>query len=101
MPGTSLRAPQQHYTPDAFAGTVLTAETFRKRFAEMRELVATDDSDQVVGTIAYKSENSEGHIRGMAVKPQWHGCGISTRLLDDVESGLRELHCSAVTLDKR
>jgi len=46
---------------------VLTREALRVRVKEMRVLVATDDSGQVVGTAAYKAENREGHVRGMAV----------------------------------
>jgi ribosomal protein S18 acetylase RimI-like enzyme len=53
----------------------------------------------VLGTVAYKAENGEGHIRGMAVLPRWHGSGIASRLLDTVERDLRELHCRAITLD--
>lgn len=87
------------YTPEGFADTVLTPEAFRKRFIEMRVLVATDDSGCVLGTIAYKAENGEGHIRGMAVNPQWHGSEIARRLLDQVESDLHDLQCSAITLD--
>jgi len=87
------------YTPEGFVDTVLTPEAFRKRFIDMRVLVATDNSGSVVGTIAYKAENDEGHIRGMAVKPQWHGSGIAKRLLDQVECDLRELRCNAITLD--
>lgn len=87
------------YAGEGFADTVLTPEAFRKRFIEMRVLVATDDSGGVLGTIAYNAENSEGHIRGMAVKPQWQGLGIARGLLDQVEPDLRELRCSGITLD--
>ena len=39
---------------------MLTREALRVRVKEMRVLVATDDSGQVVGTAAYKAENREG-----------------------------------------
>jgi ribosomal protein S18 acetylase RimI-like enzyme len=61
--------------------------------------VATDNSRLVIGTVAYKAENGEGHIRGVAVRPEWHGSGIARMLLDQVESDLRELHCRVITLD--
>jgi ribosomal protein S18 acetylase RimI-like enzyme len=35
----------------------------------------------------------------MAVRPAWEGFGVAERLLNQVESELRELHCSAITLD--
>ena len=87
------------YTPGAFDDTELTREALRERLKEMKVLVATDDSGQVVGTVAYKAENGEGHIRGMAVRPQWHGSGVAKKLLETVEGDLRELHCGAITLD--
>lgn len=87
------------YTPEAFVDTVLTPEALRERFAAMIVLVASDDSGQVAGTVAYKVENHEGHIRGMAVRPEWHGCGIAGDLLDKVEADLRDLGCRAITLD--
>lgn len=90
---------RDRYTPGAFEDTVLTRDTLRARLKEMRVLVATDDSGQVLGTVAYKAENGEGHIRGMAVLPQWHGSGIARKLLDTVERDLRELHCRSITLD--
>jgi ribosomal protein S18 acetylase RimI-like enzyme len=69
------------YTPEGFMDTVVTPEAFRKRFIAMRMSVATDNSGSVVETIAYKAGNGEGHIRGIAVKPQWHGSEIAKRLL--------------------
>jgi N-acetylglutamate synthase-like GNAT family acetyltransferase len=41
-------------------------------------VVATSKSGEVVGTIAYKVlEGGEGHLRGMAVHPEWHGTGLA------------------------
>jgi ribosomal protein S18 acetylase RimI-like enzyme len=88
------------YTPGGFADTILTPETLQKRFTEMTILVAVDESDHVIGTMAYKMENnSEGHIRGMAVRPECHGSGVAKKLLDQVEADLRDLHCRIITLD--
>ena len=87
------------YTPAAFADTVLTPQTLHKRFLEMQVLVATDNSSRVVGTVAYKAEDNEGHIRGMAVRPGWQGTGVAACLLDQAEADLHELHCGAITLD--
>jgi predicted N-acetyltransferase YhbS len=91
---------QGSYTPDGFADTVLTGETIRHRFGEMTVLVAIDQCDHVIGTIAYKVvANGEGHVRGMAVRPGWQGCGVGQRLLGHVESDLRKMHCKTITLD--
>ena len=97
----AFAAYRSSYTPDAFKDTVLTRETLRKRFTEMTLLVAVDQAGRVIGTIAYKIEKNgeEGHIRGMAVRPDLQGCGAAKKLLDQVEAGLRERHCRIVTLD--
>lgn len=88
------------YTPDAFVDTVLTQETIIRRLVEMTVLVAVDQSGHVIGTIAYRvAAAGEGHLRGMAVNPEWHGLGVAQKLLENVESDLRRLHCKVVTLD--
>jgi ribosomal protein S18 acetylase RimI-like enzyme len=87
------------YTPLSFEDTVLTRETLAVRFTEMEILVAAENSGQVIGTIAYKVEGREGHVRGMAVLPEHQGSGVAEGLLSQVESELRDLHCSAITLD--
>src|SRR2546428_10290065 len=91
---------RESYTPDAFLDTVLTPETLRHRLSEMSVLVATGPSGEVVGTIACKVlEGGEGHLRGMAVHPEWQGSGVSTCLLERAEDELRKAGCGTVTLD--
>jgi GNAT superfamily N-acetyltransferase len=88
------------YTTHGFADTVLTEETLCRRLEGMTVLVAVGEAGHVIGTIAYKvEENGDGHIRGMAVRPEWHGSGVAKRLLEQVESDLRGLHCRVLTLD--
>jgi ribosomal protein S18 acetylase RimI-like enzyme len=87
------------YTPLAFTHTVLTEETLRLRFTQMEILAAADDSDRVIGTVAYKVEGDEGHVRGMAVLPGHQGSGVASVLLRQLESNLRDLQCSAIILD--
>jgi N-acetylglutamate synthase-like GNAT family acetyltransferase len=90
---------REHYTPLAFSDTVLSQETLPSRFAEMQVLVAVDDSGRVIGTIAYKHTYDEGHIRGMAVRPELHGSRVAESLLHQVEQDLRALSCRSITLD--
>ncbi len=88
------------YTSDAYLDTVLTHETLRHRLGEMDIFVATNRSGRVVGTIACNvTGDGEGHVRGMAVFPDWQGSGVATRLLSAVESQLRQQKCNRVTLD--
>lgn len=88
------------YTPAGFLNTVLTPETISRRLEEMLIFVATDDSGQIVGTVACNVVDAEeGHIRGMAVVPAWQGAGVAGCLLRCVESQLRECKCKRVSLD--
>ena len=91
---------RESYTPEAYLDTVLTPETFRHRLSDMSVFVATGTSGEVVGTIACKIlEGGEGHLRGMAVHPEWQGSGVSTCLLERAEDELRKAGCRTVTLD--
>lgn len=90
---------RESYTRQAFTDTVLTPEAYEKRRSEMRILVAVDATNRVIGTIAYRASHGEGHIRGMAVRPEHQGSGVAGALLGQAESDLRELHCKSVTLD--
>jgi len=90
----------ESYTPEAFLDTVLTPDSFRSRLSEMSVVVATSASGEVVGTIAYKVlEGGEGHLRGMAVHPEWQGTGLSNSLLLTAENEFRKAGCKIITLD--
>jgi GNAT superfamily N-acetyltransferase len=91
---------RENYTPEAFLDTVLTPDAFRHRLSEMSVVVATSTPGEVVGTIAYKVlVGGEGHLRGMAVCPEWRGTGLSTSLLETAEDELRTAGCKTITLD--
>ncbi|HSS45627.1 MAG TPA: GNAT family N-acetyltransferase, partial [Thermoanaerobaculia bacterium] len=61
---------------------------------------ATSDSGQVVGTVSSLTiGEKEAHLRGMAVRPSWHGLGVADALLKATESELRERKCSCISLD--
>jgi ribosomal protein S18 acetylase RimI-like enzyme len=88
------------YTPAAFQDTVLSADAVARRFTEMSVLVATSEDGHIAGTIGYKViDGREGHIRGMAVLPAHLGSGVAKRLLEAVETDLRQAGCSLVSLD--
>jgi ribosomal protein S18 acetylase RimI-like enzyme len=62
--------------------------------------VAVSAQGNVVGTIGGAVvSSSEGHLRGMAVPPQWHGRGIAQRLLEAVEKHLLAKGCTRISLD--
>lgn len=66
----------------------------------MSVFVAVNDSGEVVGTIGCApAAGGEGHLRGMAVLPQWQGSGVAEQLLKRAESELRDQGCARVTLD--
>ena len=54
---------------------------------------------KIVGTVAGAFTRNEGHLRGMAVLPEWRGTGLATQLLSAIESWLKENGCRQVTLD--
>ena len=90
---------RQCYTDLAFADTVLTPATLQRRQSEMQILVAVDPANRVIGTVAFGVTDREGHVRGMAVLPDYQGCGLAAALLTRVEADLRELNCISVTLE--
>ena len=89
------------YTPQAFADTVLDPATLRQRLAVMTILVAVDESGTVVGTIGYRlmDAGARGHLRGMAVLPDWRGSGLAAALMSAVEEALRRKACRRMTLN--
>ncbi len=86
------------YTPTAFADTVLCHETLQRRLQQMHVLVATVGGN-VVGTVAGVCSVEEGHLRGMAVLPEWRGQSVATKLLAAIEGLLRGEECKRITLD--
>lgn len=88
------------YTPEAFEDTILTPETLQHRFSLMTIFAAADASGRIVGTIAcHLPQRGVGHIRGMAVLPDWQGSGVAAQLLSVAESELHYKGCSTITLN--
>lgn len=87
------------YTPQAFADTVLTRQTLSARFDAMHVFLATTVHGAAVGTLACSVTGSEGHLRGMAVLPDWQGHGVAAGLLAAAEAHLAGRGCTHVTLD--
>jgi ribosomal protein S18 acetylase RimI-like enzyme len=86
------------YTAAAFADTVPSPEAFRLRLQQMRVLVATLGGN-VVGTVAGVGNAGEGHLRGMAVLPEYQGQGVAAKLLAAIENYLRSQGCQRIILD--
>jgi GNAT superfamily N-acetyltransferase len=92
--------PYQHlYTPAGYEDTVMTPETLGRRLEAMTIFVARDQAGMIIGTIGGHGQGHEGHIRGMAVIPEWQGRGVADRLLATIEAVLAAAGCSIVTLD--
>jgi GNAT superfamily N-acetyltransferase len=89
---------RDQYTPQAYADTVPNAHGVLGRMREMNLFVAVS-SGAIVGTLGYTANGSEGHLRGMAVLPQWQGTGVASDLLAVVEAELRKSGCNSITLD--
>jgi len=83
------------YSPGAYADTVLNDEALLRRLQEARVLVAAIDG-QVVGTI---TGTPKGHLRGMAVLPEWRGSGVAAKLLGAIETHLHAQGSRQITLN--
>jgi len=91
---------RSQYTPQAYLDVVMTPETLLQRLTSMTVLVAVDSQGNIVGTIGGAVvSSSEGHLRGMAVLPGWHGRGIAQRLLEAMEKHLIGRGCTRISLD--
>lgn len=91
---------RSQYTPDAHADTVLSEQAISRRMMSMAVFVAVTGTGQIVGTIGCQALSpEEGHLRGMAVRPEYQGQGISAQLLSAAESELRKRKCTRITLD--
>jgi len=64
---------RSQYTEDAFRDTVPSTEAIRQRIADMNVYVAVASDKTVAGTLAAAVLKDEGHLRGMAVHPEWQG----------------------------
>jgi ribosomal protein S18 acetylase RimI-like enzyme len=90
---------RSQYSSQAWLDTVMTLDTLLHRLTSMTVLVAVSVQGNVVGTIGGAVvSTSEGHLRGMAVPPQWHGCGIAQRLLEAMEEHLLATGCTSISL---
>ncbi len=90
---------RSQYTDGAFQDTVPSPETIRQRIADMNVYVAVASDKAIVGTLAAAVLKNEGHLRGMAVRPEWQGQGIAEQLLARAEIDLRAAGCTRATLD--
>jgi GNAT superfamily N-acetyltransferase len=89
---------RERYTPAAYADTVLDVESVQRRLREMTLFVAVS-GDDVVGTIGCVAKGADGHLRGMAVLPDWQGTGVASALLDAAEMEMRQRGCTGITLN--
>jgi len=90
---------RSQYTEDAFRDTVPSTEAIRQRIADMNVYVAVASDKTVAGTLAAAVLKDEGHLRGIAVLPEWQGQGVAEQLLARAEMDLCAAGCTRLTLD--
>lgn len=73
------------------------SETIQRRMREMCVFVAVSEK-KIIGTIGDGISGTEGHLRGMAVLPDWQGTGVASALLHAAEDDLLRNGCTLVTL---
>ena len=86
------------YTPAAFTDSVLNPRSVQHRLREMCVFVAVSEGN-VARTVACAASGEEGHLRGMAVLPDWQGSGVASALLQAAEAEIRKQRCKRITLD--
>ena len=86
------------YTPGAYLDTVPDEASVLARVEKMHVLVAVAP-EGIVGTVGASLGRGEGHLRGMAVRPEWHGTGLSALLLHTIETWAQSQGCKRITLD--
>src|SRR5262249_7720785 len=86
------------YTTAGLADTVLASESGQRRVRELHVVVGVPQGN-VGGTVAWAASGEEGHLRGMAVLPDWQGSGVASALLQAAEAEIRNQRCTRVTLD--
>jgi N-acetylglutamate synthase-like GNAT family acetyltransferase len=92
---------RHHYTPEGFSNTVMSEDAVKERMKEMVIYVAVGKKRNIIGTIGWqKIDEKEGHIRGMAVYPDWQGKkSPAAALLNTIEDDARSKGCLFLTLD--
>jgi ribosomal protein S18 acetylase RimI-like enzyme len=95
---TAFARHRDEYTAEAYADTALNSDGVRRRLQEMCLFVAISNGE-IVGTIGCMVNGSEGHLRGMAVSPDWQGTAVALALLRKAEADLKQNGCRHVTLD--
>lgn len=91
---------ESQYPPLAYRDTVPAVNVLIERLETMIVFVASDADRRTIGTIsASVVDDDEGHLRGMAVIPEWHGSRVAAELLDRALDALRAAGCSRATLD--
>ncbi len=79
------------YTPDAFTDTGMTPDSVQQRLREMCLFIAVAGG-ATVGTIGCQVKEDEGHLRGVAVLPDWQGAGVAPALLQAAEHEFQSRH---------
>jgi GNAT superfamily N-acetyltransferase len=91
---------RETYTDAAFEDTVLSAGKVHDRLAEMCLFVAVGPAGEIIGTVGCRNAGEgRGHIRGMAVHPDFLGRGVAQELLERAEAEVRSLGCSRMSLN--
>jgi ribosomal protein S18 acetylase RimI-like enzyme len=91
---------QSQYTAEGYRDTVLTPETVHQRLSAMSVFIAADRAGRVVGTIGCTvQQDKEGHLRGMAVLPDWQGTMVAGELLRAAEEEIGSRGGNKITLD--
>lgn len=90
-----------YYSLVGFADTVMSKEVAYERIKKMTLFVVVAQNHKIIGTVGWqKIGENEGHIRGMAVHPKYHGENSpAAALLQAVEDDVYSQGCIYLTSD--
>lgn len=89
------------YTAEALNATVVIPEKLEKRIADPDSIVLIAVfENEIAGTVSLlKAEENNIYIASMAVKPEYHGKGVGSMLLKEIDKIASEKQCSKSILE--
>ncbi len=89
------------YTEEAYEATVIPTYKIKKRIEDQKsDVLIAIYKDKIVGTASIEmQEETNVHIRNMAVKPKYQKKGIGRFILDEICTTAKEKHTKTISLE--
>lgn len=88
------------YTEKAYIATVITPIEIKKRIQDPKSIVLVAKyQKKIIGTASIEIQNSNMHIRSMAVKPNYQKKGIGSSILEKIWVISKERSAKTISLE--